>query len=75
MEPAQATVSFRIATRVLDIARIDKTHRVDHDGTQHVANLGWFILLDGSRERLFVGLDEPAIRVGDEVEILIRKKP
>lgn len=75
MESASPTVAYSISTTVLDIARLDKVSRVDKDGTQHVKDCGWFILLEGSRERLFLGMDEPSLQTGDKIRVTIEKEP
>jgi hypothetical protein len=37
-------------------------------------NLGWFLLLEGSWEYLYVGIGEPEFKVGDEVSVIIKRK-
>jgi hypothetical protein len=37
-------------------------------------NLGWFLLLEGSWEYLYVGIVEPEFKVGDEVSVIIKRK-
>ena len=42
--------------------------------TEH-ENMGWFMLLEGSWESLYVGDDAPeGFKEGDEVEVLIKGK-
>lgn len=37
-------------------------------------NLGWFLGFEGSFEALYVGKEKPPYEVGEEVDIVIRKK-
>lgn len=37
-------------------------------------DLGWTILLEGSRERLFVGFEQPGFEAGDSVTVTIEKE-
>lgn len=75
MESAQAPVAIKIHTAVVSIEEIAKIERVTKDGVPTLANLGWFVLFTGSHERLYVGTENPGLAKGDEVEIIIRKKP
>jgi len=72
-------MNIRIPARVLKLE--DKTRiisaRKNEDGTVTFKNenLGWFVLLEGSHESLFVGLEKPEELVpGTEVDILIIPK-
>lgn len=38
-------------------------------------SLGWFLLLEGSHEALYLGRDQPALASGDCVSITIQKEP
>lgn len=70
---------FAIPTRVADIAkevRTTTTHRDERGefGVQYHP-IGWFVLFEGSRERLFVGHEKPRdLNVGDVVWISIQKE-
>ena len=54
-------------------------YRIDEKGVRQAVwdvprqKLGWFILMAGSRESLFVGEEKPEIEVGDQVEVVIQK--
>lgn len=37
-------------------------------------DIGWFVLLENSHEWLFLGFDEPALKVGQSVTIRIEPK-
>ena len=46
----------------------------DQVRTEH-ENLGWFVLLEGSWEFLYVGETEPeGFQVGDEIEVILQRK-
>ena len=46
----------------------------DEVKTEH-ENLGWFVLLEGSWEFLYVGEVEPeGFQVGDEIEVILQRK-
>lgn len=36
---------------------------------------GWYMLLEGSWEKLYVGMDKPDFAVGDRVKLTIEKMP
>jgi hypothetical protein len=57
------------------IARGWKIGPGDDDANFEYENMGWFMLLEGSWEYLYIGDTEPAsFRVGDEVEVTIAVK-
>lgn len=74
MESAQGSVSFIIHTSVESIERMDRISSVSKEGVPVMVDLGWFVLFQGSHERLYVGTENPGLAKGDEVEITIRKK-
>lgn len=74
---------FRIRTRVADI-KLEKqvlgsyrTNEIDESGkpvyATQVKELGWFVLFEGSRERLFLSPPEikPELEIGQAVVITI----
>lgn len=65
VENKQRTVSAR------------KTGRKTEDGKDEIEtqtkNLGWFMLLEDSWESFYVGTTEPDFKIGDAVEVTIRK--
>lgn len=68
-------IALVIHTSVASIERMDQIKSVSKEGVPVVADLGWFVLFSGSHERLYVGSENPGLAKGDEVEIVIRKKP
>lgn len=76
MEPVEAKVrlAYIFYTRVAKIEQRKQLIRVDKDGTIHERDLGWFILYEGSHEMLFLGTEKPSFEVGDEIEIIQRRR-
>jgi hypothetical protein len=68
-------------SKILDVSRKDRivTARKENpaDPQSEVVvereDLGWTILLEGSRERLFVGDEHPGFSAGDKVVVSIEK--
>ena len=63
------------------VKRIDHKNRVmrswmeDERFCSEEEDIGWYMLLEGSWEYLFIGMEEPkGFRVGDEVEVTIALK-
>jgi hypothetical protein len=78
-EPAMTADNPRIAFRskVLDVSKKDRIVGARKEGDEVVVDrrdLGWTILLEGSRERLFVGDDHPGFEAGDPVLVTIEKE-
>jgi hypothetical protein len=76
---------FLVPTKVVDIAeefKITTGYRTkvdDHPGGAvwpvYKTSQGWFVLFEGSRERLFVGDSKPAdLDIGDKVMIAVMKR-
>lgn len=64
-------------SKVLDVSKKDKIVGARKDGDQIIVDrrdMGWTILLEGSRERLFVGNEHPGFEVGDSVVVTIEKE-
>lgn len=58
MEPVKTKINYVIYTTVLSVAKFD---------------IGWFVLFNGSRERLFFGTEEPSFNKGDKVKITFER--
>ena len=57
------------------VKRIKAAWREGDEIKTEYEDRGWYMLLEGSWESLFIGFEEPeGIAVGDEVEVLIQKK-
>ena len=68
-------------SKVLDVSKKDKivsARKDPHDPQGEVIvdrrDLGWTILLEGSKERLFVGSEHPGFEAGDPVVVTIEKE-
>ena len=69
-------------SKVLDVSKKDKIVSArkenPHDPQSGVVvekrDLGWTILLEGSKERLFVGSEHPGFEAGDDVVVTIEKE-
>lgn len=54
---------------------ISRAYKIDDRVECETRELGWFMLLEGSWEALYVGGTKPeALEIGDEVEVIIRRK-
>jgi hypothetical protein len=54
---------------------ISRAYKIGDDVKCETRDLGWFMLLEGSWEALYVGGSHPeGLEVGDEVEVIIRRK-
>jgi hypothetical protein len=54
---------------------ISRAYKIGDDVKCEMRDLGWFMLLEGSWESLHVGGEKPdGFSVGDEVEVIIRRK-
>ena len=64
-------------SKVLDVSKKDRVvgaRKVDDEVVVDRRDLGWTILLEGSRERLFVGDEHPGFEAGDSVVVTIEKE-
>lgn len=78
MEPVKASVKFVIETHVVavdEIQRVLSTSYKDKDGnfSKEEETLGWFVWLNGSQERLFLGKERPELYPGDKVKVTIER--
>jgi hypothetical protein len=55
-------------------SRLLRAWKVGDEIKMEEQNLGWFILLEGSWEYLYVGNEEPAFSIGDDVAVTIVKR-
>lgn len=67
---------YTIPTRAVDV--FEKTDRVYASGLGDKANFvevsrGWFVLLEGSWEALYLGPEKPGLVAGDKVKITLEK--
>jgi len=68
---------YVIRTRVTDVFERKQdcwVSGVGKDAVFSTKNLGWYILLDGSHEAIFLDTIRPDLAVGDIVEITIQKE-
>jgi hypothetical protein len=61
-----------------ELLRSWKTGKKTEDGKDEIADetrdMGWFMLLEGSWESLYVGKTKPDnLEIGDSVEVIIRR--
>lgn len=81
MEPIEAAhAGSRIAhlfrsrvTSVEKLSRVVRGYMKDGQAVIEREDLGWFVLLEGSHERIYVGEEVPQLRTGDEVVVIIRR--
>ena len=55
--------------------RVARGHMVNGEPVFDREKLGWFLLLLGSHEKLFLGWEKPELKTGDKVRITIAKEP
>lgn len=76
MEPTSSTLAYVIYTEVLDVEHRFKRVHVTGAGADAIfknISIGWFVLLKGSWEALYLGAEQPDLVAGDRVRILISK--
>jgi hypothetical protein len=82
MEPDQAPIrqrlkiNYTVLTRVVSVTNEDEIIRVvkgtgKGEWVQEKVNVGWFVLFEGSHEKLFFGKEQPQLKAGDSVKITI----
>jgi hypothetical protein len=55
--------------------RISRSYMINDKVEYKTEDMGWFMLLEGSWESLYVGGSQPeGLSIGDEVEVIIRRK-
>lgn len=63
-----------LVTKVVEeIERFNWHKHEDGAVTHDQRSRGWFIALDGSHERIFIGQDKPDIQKGDTIKITMEK--
>lgn len=70
-------MTYVIKTRVIKVEEKTRVLRARKSGDDIITDresLGWFILIDGSREALYIGMDKPTDLV-DGQSIVIRIEP
>lgn len=75
MEPIKT--AYVIFTRVISVTEEEYAVRgrvVDGQAIIDKINLGWYVLFEGSHEKLFLGEDRPQLSAGDKVKILIERQ-
>jgi hypothetical protein len=66
---------YKILTTVKSVEELDQVvsgRKVGDETVLTKEKLGWFVCFEGSWERLYLGFEEPELKVGQQVEILIR---
>lgn len=68
-------MQVRIPTHVKSVAeekRLVNCYKSENgEATSTYESLGWFVLFDGSHEKLFLGHEKPNIKVGQKATIQI----
>lgn len=65
---------MKFLSRVVKVERKSSAVRAHKEGDEikvERQDLGWFVLLEGSRESWAVGFDEPDLKVGQRVQVTI----
>ena len=82
MEPTSCTIEgavvYLIYSKVIGVSKKEHLKRQwmeNNETKSKYEDLGWFILLEGSHEWLYVGGEKPELQPHDEVEIRITRKP
>ena len=74
MEPVKT--AYVVFTRVVSVTEEQYAVRgriVDGQAIVEKAALGWYVLFEGSHEKLFLGWDRPELAAGDKVKISIER--
>lgn len=74
-------MNYRIQTRVKRIERRQRSIGTYKEGegesvTTHsvTEDIGWFVQFEGLWEAIFLGFDEPLLRVGQEVDLVVEPR-
>lgn len=70
-------MTYLFRTRVVSVDREIRKVDFRKDGdawTYREVDLGFYLLLEGSQEKLFVGFDQPDMKKGDEVVVRISRE-
>lgn len=62
-------------SRIITLTEEWLTTAVTKDDGIEKERLGWFLHLEGSYEKLYIGETAPQLQVGDRVRVTIRKEP
>ena len=68
---------YKIQTKVTRVERrshVSRSWKQGEEVVQEIEDLGWFVVLEGSRGALFLGMEKPNLSVGQEVDIIIRPR-
>jgi hypothetical protein len=69
---------IKFFSRIKKIEHVRKLKRAWKEGTEiktEYDDMGWYVLMEGSWEALYVGNEEPPeLKEGDEVEVIIQRK-
>lgn len=74
MEPAEAKVRFVIKANVVRIEKRSRKFWVSgygDDAIFHEQDLGWWLLLTGSHEAIYLGEEQPNLKEDQEMKITI----
>ena len=73
MESVEAKVRYVIYSSVVSVEEHKRIVSVSKDGVAIEETLGWFVHIQGSFEALFLSLEEPNLKSGDEIRITLEK--
>jgi len=72
------TKMIKFYSKVKELApreKLVRSYKIGDNVECEMRNMGWYMLLEGSWEALYVGTTQPeGLSVGDEVEVVIRRK-
>lgn len=77
MEPAKAKMKISTTSKVI---RVEKRYRklyvsgFGENTVFHEQDLGWWMILTGSHEAIFIGTEQPNLREDDTVKITFEKQ-
>jgi hypothetical protein len=60
--------------KVENKSRIKRAWKEEDKICTEEENIGYYLLLEGSWEFLYIGEEEPELKVGDDVEIIIQRR-
>lgn len=76
MEPTEAKIAYLIVTKAISVTERFVRQHISGVGDQakfQDTSLGWYLLMEGSYEALYLGNEKPPFVSGDPIRITIEK--
>jgi hypothetical protein len=72
---ATELTNYTYRTKVAKIEeKFDRTNwrKVNGESICDRVSRGWYLLMEGSRESIYIGTDKPDLRVGQTIEVILK---